>query len=269
MLDEMSFNREPILIEQESHRTSALGRPMCVTFIPFNKLYRSPILQLKSKDKVILARKYKGSSITANQDRITDGKIYRLPDILTDEEDMIDGLCSGQSEIICFAGAKSTLKRKLHMCLLLKEYQRLSQLIASSKVCKLEIHYSEIADKVLAVDELEKVDVDESNKHTSMLRLSNCFEELLSTIGNRRDKAASQPAKQPKHVTRISRIIFASDQTKHLIEIVSTNNLNPDFLTELRPRMIVWCINPLVKNYDDTQSTLESILQFERRVGPL
>ena len=153
------------------------------------------------------------------------------------------------------------------MCLLIKEYQRLNQLIAQSKVCKIEIHYSEIADKVLRIDELEKIEIDESSRHSSMLRLSNCFESLLSTIGNKHEKNPIQQAKQPKHTTRISRIIFASDQGKHLIELVSTNNLNLDFLHELRPKIVVWCINPLVKNYEETQLTLETIVQFERKLG--
>lgn len=107
--------------------------------------------------------------------------------------------------------------------------------------------------------------MDESTRHASMLKLGNCFESLLSTIGNRSEK--QQSAKLPKHTTRISRIVFASDQEKHLIELVSTNNLSCDFLAELRPKTVVWCINPLVKNYEETQATLEAVLQFGKRVG--
>jgi hypothetical protein len=99
-----------------------------------------------------------------------------------------------------------------------------------------------------------------------MLRLSNTFENLLSMISNKQEKLMNQ-VKQPKHTTRISRIIFASDSGKHLIELVSTNNLSVEFLCELRAKTIVWCINPLVKNYEDTQHTLETILQFEKRIS--
>lgn len=43
-------------------------------------------MQLKGKNKVILARRYKGNSVPANQGRITDGKIYKLNSVITDEE---------------------------------------------------------------------------------------------------------------------------------------------------------------------------------------
>jgi hypothetical protein len=70
-----------------------------MAFIPFNKLYRSPILQLKSKDKLILARKYKGTSIVTNQGRITDGKIFKISNIVTDEDEMLDGTDSVQDNL--------------------------------------------------------------------------------------------------------------------------------------------------------------------------
>lgn len=85
MLEEMSFQQDPILLVEPQEEVTSIGRPQIITFIPFNKLYRSPVVQLKSKDRVILARRYKGSSIVANQGRITDGKIYKLPAILTEE----------------------------------------------------------------------------------------------------------------------------------------------------------------------------------------
>ena len=56
-----------------------------IVFIPLNKLYRSTIIQLTSKDKLILARRYKGRSIEPNQGKITDGKVYKLSHIVTAE----------------------------------------------------------------------------------------------------------------------------------------------------------------------------------------
>jgi hypothetical protein len=53
--------------------------PSCqMVFLPFNKLYKSPILQLKDKQRLILARKYKGANVKINDGKICDGKIFKF-----------------------------------------------------------------------------------------------------------------------------------------------------------------------------------------------
>ena len=63
-------------------------RTLCqqVVFVPFNKLYRSPVLQMKDKNKLILARKYKGTNVNIRDGKIADGKIYKFQRVVSDED---------------------------------------------------------------------------------------------------------------------------------------------------------------------------------------
>jgi hypothetical protein len=61
--------------------------PSCqIVFVPFNKLYRSPVLQLKDKQRLIFARKYKGSNMKISDGKISDGKVFKFEKIVTDED---------------------------------------------------------------------------------------------------------------------------------------------------------------------------------------
>lgn len=98
--------------------------PSCqIVFVPFNKLYRSPILQLKDKNRLILARKYKGSNMSIKDGKICDGTIFKFNKIITDEDQLLDLLTDCSS--VGLIGASGTLKKKIHMCLFIKHYQKL------------------------------------------------------------------------------------------------------------------------------------------------
>lgn len=55
----------------------------CYLFAPFNKLYRSPIVQIKSSTALNLARKSKTAALVDNQ-KIVDGIKYKFRHIFTD-----------------------------------------------------------------------------------------------------------------------------------------------------------------------------------------
>jgi hypothetical protein len=65
-------------------------------FAPFNKVYRSPILQIKS-GAVTIERKSKTSALAVNnRNRIVDGIKYKFKNIVTDEQQLLKSLFSGE-----------------------------------------------------------------------------------------------------------------------------------------------------------------------------
>jgi hypothetical protein len=110
--------------------------PECILFAPFNKVYRSPILQLKP-GCITLERKSKTSSLATagNRTRIVDGFKYKFKAVMTDEQLLLKHLfCSEEtlnfekreSNKIAIVGGRESLKKKLHMGLLAYCHQQLA-----------------------------------------------------------------------------------------------------------------------------------------------
>lgn len=120
-------------------------------FAPFNKVYRSPILQLKP-GCLTLERKSKTSALTSagSRTRIVDGLRYKFKTVLTDEQLLLKYLFCGEEELsfekresnkIAIVGGREALKKKLHMGLLAYCHQQLAQEVGQthrSIIIKLE-----------------------------------------------------------------------------------------------------------------------------------
>ena len=95
-------------------------------FAPFNKVYRSPILQIKGNSTVLLERRSK-TSIHSKSNRITDPIKYKFKNVVTDEQAMLRHLLGTGKELdmnyvesnkVVIVGGRDTLKKKLHLGLL-------------------------------------------------------------------------------------------------------------------------------------------------------
>ena len=66
----------------------------CFLFAPFNKVYRSPILQIRAGNTVLLERKSK-TSIRSRNGRISDPIKYKVKEVITEEQVMLNWLLTG------------------------------------------------------------------------------------------------------------------------------------------------------------------------------
>lgn len=66
--------------------------PFCYVFLPFNKLYRSPIIQMRNNNTIVLERKSKTTNIASNKNKIVDGIKFKFKNIVTDEQLLLKSL---------------------------------------------------------------------------------------------------------------------------------------------------------------------------------
>lgn len=103
--------------------------PECFLFAPFNKVYRSPILQVKP-GCLILERKSKTSNlVVGNRTKIVDGFKYKFRNVVTDEQVLLHSLfgATRESSRVAIVGGRESLKKKIHMGLLAYCHEFLSK----------------------------------------------------------------------------------------------------------------------------------------------
>jgi hypothetical protein len=109
-------------------------------YVPFNKAYRSPILQTKGNGTILLQRKSK-AGFQSDQNRSSDPIRYRFKHVLTDEQAVLklllgqkaSQLTETNTTRIAIIGGKDTLKKKLHLGLLAFLLQETAKLFANSR----------------------------------------------------------------------------------------------------------------------------------------
>lgn len=66
-----------------------------------------------------------------------------------------------------------------------------------------------------------------------------------------------------RKILRMTKLSFYSEKNlAYNIDIISSNRYDHEFLECLKIEKVVWCINPLVKNYDEVKETLESMKNY-------
>lgn len=66
--------------------------PLSLLYVPFNKLYSSPILQLSSKNELILVRKSRTQISANSNNRIINGLKYKNLNLTHDEIQLYESL---------------------------------------------------------------------------------------------------------------------------------------------------------------------------------
>lgn len=57
----------------------------------------------------------------------------------------------------------------------------------------------------------------------------------------------------------------ALNQDPLKLTIISTNKYDAEFIQSLRIEKVVWCLNPLIKYYDEAKKTLEAMKVYSDR----
>ena len=57
-------------------------------------------------------------------------------------------------------------------------------------------------------------------------------------------------------------LVFGTKDKNSKFTVISTNKTDPEFIKSLEIEKVIWCINPLVKYYDETKKTLDSIKTY-------
>ena len=57
----------------------------------------------------------------------------------------------------------------------------------------------------------------------------------------------------------------ALNQDPLKLTIISTNKYDAEFIQSLRIEKVVWCLNPLIKYYDEAKKTLEAMKVYSER----
>jgi dihydrofolate reductase len=233
-------------------------------FAPFNKVYRSPILQVKSGGTILLERKSK-TSIHGHSQRISDALKYRFKHVLTDEQTLLRHLFGGskaldlnhpQSSKILVVGGKDTLKKKIHLGLLAFLLQAASQQIYSHRNSFfVTVEHQESGREAMVNAHIE---VRTGSERVAALELERAGEDVARSI-------ISGDGKGEKAL-RVTKVTVEAERPWHF-SIISSNRIDPEFARCLGVDRVCWTINPLIKNYDDVLLTLNSMQQFIRS-GP-
>jgi hypothetical protein len=101
------------------------------------------------------------------------------------------------------------------------------------------------------------IEADPSARKVPLMKLDKMINDIYDVIKK------WGTSKTSKKILRMSKIVLIVDgAVEWSYSIISSNRYDYDFLRHLKVNKICWCINPLVKYYEDVKETLESMKYF-------
>ena len=104
---------------QQENTSRIVQAHQSLVFIPFNKLYSSPIMDINKNNEIVLCRKFKTAELSKSQGKIVNGMKFKFRQPLLLEENNLYKIFKNRTEkenfLIGIAGGSNSLKKKIHI----------------------------------------------------------------------------------------------------------------------------------------------------------
>ena len=118
---------------QQENTSRIVQAHQSLVFIPFNKLYSSPIMDINKNNEIVLCRKFKTAELSKSQGKIVNGMKFKFRQPLLLEENNLYKIFKNRTEkenfLIGIAGGSNSLKKKIHIGFIAHAYNELLELI--------------------------------------------------------------------------------------------------------------------------------------------